>query len=76
MRDDDPDTKHSYRVIDTFKITVPFPSDNQEQVFNGSNSIASITLSFDKTCIDPAACNKAQSLSEFTGTSCNMYMTE
>ena len=65
MRDDD---GNSFREIDTFDITATFPSDNQEQVFTGNRGIATITLTYDLTCIEPDACNTAVASSDVTGT--------
>ena len=53
--------------IDTFDITVNFPSDHQEQVFIGNRGIANITLTYDLICIDPDACNTAVASSELLG---------
>ena len=50
MRDNDGDL---FREIDTFDITATFPSDNQEQVITGNRGIATITLTYDLTCIEP-----------------------
>ena len=54
--------------IDTFDITVNFPSDNQEQVFTGNRGIATITLTYNLTCIEPNANNTAVASSELIGT--------
>ena len=54
--------------IDTFDITVNFPSDNQEQVFTGNRGIATITLTYDLICIEPDACTTAVASSEVIGT--------
>ena len=54
--------------IDTFDITVNFPSGNQEQVFTGNRGIANITLTYDLTCIEPDACTTAVASSEVIGT--------
>ena len=54
--------------IDTFDITVTFPSDNQEQVFTGNRGIATITLKYDLICIEPNACNTTVASSELIGT--------
>ena len=65
MRNDDGD---SYREIDTFNITVNFPSDNQEQVFTGKRGIATITLTYNLICVEPDACTTAVASSEVIGT--------
>ena len=64
MRDDD---GGPFQVIDTFNINATFPSDNQEQVFTGNKGIATITLTYDLTCIDPDACNAAVASSSIIG---------
>ena len=42
---------NSGQEIDTFAITVDFPPGIEEQEFNGSRGIATITLSADIICI-------------------------
>ena len=66
MRDED---GRSYREIDTFQITIPFASDNQEQVFTGNRGIATITLSYDTICIEPDTCTTTVTSSELIGMS-------
>ena len=46
----------SYNDIDNFDITIPFSSNNQEEVFTGERGIANITLKYDIICIEPDAC--------------------
>ena len=67
MRDDDGGGS-SDDEIDTFDITVNFPSDNQEQVFTGNRGIATITLTYDLICIESDACTTAVASSEVIGT--------
>ena len=64
----DNDDGSSDDEIDTFDITVNFPSDNQEQVFTGNRGIATITLTYDLTCIELDACNTNVASSELIGT--------
>ena len=65
----DRDGGSSFREIDTFDIMATFPSDNQEQVFTGNRGIATITLTYNLTGIEPDACNTAVASSEVIGTS-------
>ena len=58
----------SFTEIDTFDITVTFPSANQEQVFTGNRGIANITLTYDLICIELDACNSTVASSELIGT--------
>ena len=52
MWDSDADISSDDDEIDTFDITVNFPSDNQEQVFTGNRGIANITLTYDLICVE------------------------
>ena len=68
MWEDDPGTPTDDDEIDTFDITVNFPSDHQEHFFTGNRGIATITLTYDLICIEPDACNTTFASSELIGT--------
>ena len=68
MWDSDVDISSLEDEIDTFDITVNFPSDNQEHIFTGNRGIATITLTYDLTCFEPDPCNTTVVSSELIGT--------
>ena len=74
MRDSDELSISDDDEIDTFDITVNFPSDNQEHVFTGNRGIANITLTYNLTCIEPDTCKTTVASSELIGTCTCMYI--
>ena len=64
----------SSKEIDTFAITVPFPTGIQEQEYIGDRGIANITLSSYFLCIVPDACNSAAVSLQSTGIRSNIHL--
>ena len=62
------DNGNSYNEIDNFDITIPLPSDNQEEVFTGNGGIASITMSYDVVCNEPDSSTTNIPSTELIGT--------
>ena len=58
-----------FQEIDSFDITIPFPSGNQEEIFTGNEGIASIIMSYDIICTEPDSCTKNIPSLKLIGTS-------